>query len=95
MRDPGKRWRCKACNQVSFESDLLTAPSPFDHTETLTGCPKCKSCDEGFSMLCDEHGCNREVNCGWPTGVLDDPWSGYRHTCSAHAQLGQPSKEKR
>lgn len=82
-----RRWRCNLCRTVSPEGELLTAPSPFADTYELTACPKCKQCDEGFDQLCDEPGCTRGVNCGWPTGNKDDAWGGYRQTCSDHWAL--------
>lgn len=88
-----RRWKCKLCSGVTLEPDLLTAPSPFCDTYQLTGCPGCKQCDEGFELLCDEPGCNRDASCGWPTGNEADAWGGYRQTCYKHretsnAQLG-------
>ena len=79
-----RRWRCVACGTVTFEPALLTAPSPFDADDTLTGCPKCKQCDEGFDLLCDEPGCANHAGCGWPTGNDQDAWGGYRNTCGRH-----------
>ena len=78
------RWKCKSCGVVSREIDLLTAPSPFDITDSLTGCPNCKSCSDGFDRLCDEDGCNDESHCGWSTGDKSDRWGGYRITCGLH-----------
>jgi len=94
------RWRCGNCCAVNFEPDMLTAPSPFDPTETLTACPSCKQCDEGFEKLCDEPGCNEVVGGGYPTGDNADEWGGYRHTCGKHflqnaAIEAQPRKEQR
>ena len=80
------RWRCGACCAVNLEPDLPTAPSPFDPTDTLTACPNCKQCNEGFELLCDEPGCNVVAGCGWPTGDDQDEWGGYRNTCSLHMQ---------
>jgi hypothetical protein len=80
------RWRCGACCAVNLEPDLPTAPSPFDPTDTLTACPNCKQCNDGFELLCDEPGCNVVAGCGWPTGDDQDEWGGYRNTCSLHMQ---------
>lgn len=79
-----RRWRCRECGAVTLEPDLLTAPSPFCDTVELTGCPKCKQCDEGFDPLCDEDGCSAVAGCGWPTGDDADAWGGYRNTCHRH-----------
>lgn len=79
-----RRWRCMACGTKTPEPNLLTAPSPFDADNTLTGCPECRQCDEGFELLCDEPGCDSRANCGWPTGNDGDAWGGYRNTCGKH-----------
>lgn len=87
------RWRCGACCAVNLEPDLPTDPSPFDPTDTLTACPNCKQCDEGFELLCDEPECNAVAGCGWSTGNDQDEWGGYRNTCSRHMlqnALAQP-----
>jgi len=80
------RWRCRNCDEVTLEPDLLTAPSPFDADYTLIACPVCKQCDDGFELLCDENGCNSVVSCGWPTSDNSDQWGGYRNTCHRHGK---------
>lgn len=75
------RWRCKSCDAMLAQSELLQAPSPFDQQETLVACPKCRQCSDGFMNICDEPGCNREANCGWPTKD-----GGYRRTCYKHME---------
>jgi hypothetical protein len=72
-------WECHECQAIVAAKDLLHGDSPFDSEITLTGCPKCKSCD-GFNLVCDEPGCNQLVSCGWPSE------SGYRQTCSDHGK---------
>jgi hypothetical protein len=89
------RWRCGACCAVNLEPDLPTAPSPFNPTDTLTACPNCKQCDEGFELLCDEPGCNEFAGCGWPTGDDSDEWGGYRNTCGKHMQQNTEAKGPR
>lgn len=71
------RYRCTGCDVISDENTLLTALNPFDATETITGCPICKSVDASV-MTCDEPGCSKDVSCGWPSPA------GYRHTCGTH-----------
>lgn len=78
MDQPTKYWRCQDCDEISVESSLLTAPSPFDPRQTITGCPHCKSA-EGFDSICDEPGCRREANCGMNHGPKH---GGYRATCA-------------
>lgn len=73
-----KRWMCE-CGEVSTDSQLLTAPNPFDPSETLAGCPRCKTANE-FDLLCAIPECKRLATCGGPSadGV-------YRQTCGDHA----------
>lgn len=89
-----KHWRCKNCATVTLGAKLLVAANPFDRQQTLTGCPHCKQCDDGFDLLCDEPGCFEDASCGWPTGHSDDAWRGYRNTCGAHGQAAFGRKEK-
>lgn len=79
-----ERWRCRACNARLHTEELLHAPSPFDAADILTGCPRCKRCDDGFSEMCDEPGCDTDASCGWPT---DD--GGYRRTCFEHSSFAR------
>ena len=81
VKDRG--WLCMSCSYVSTDADLLRAPSPFDPSAELTGCPNCRDCGE-FRLLCDEPGCGREASGGWPTGDDSDAWGGYRQTCAEH-----------
>ena len=77
-----KRWRCKSCDQITIHDGLLTGPSPFDKDDLLVGCPNCKQCAEGFSLVCDEPECGMDASCGYPTD------GGYRQTCYTHWQKG-------
>lgn len=72
------RVRCVECDSISDENTLLTAQNPFDETETIHGCPVCKSIDT-MVAVCDEPGCDKDVSCGWPSDA------GYRHTCYEHS----------
>ena len=74
-----KRWRCDGCRKVSSDSELLTAPNPFNPDDTLTGCPHCFACDQ-FDMLCSTPGCNLLATCGGPGAD-----GAYRQTCGDHA----------
>ena len=71
------RWRCDVCHAVTPEPELLTAPSPFDASDTITACPGCRQWDS-LALVCDEPGCQAVAHCGWPSD------EGYRRTCSAH-----------
>lgn len=79
------RWRCKSCDAVTLEPDLLTAPSPFDPTETLYGCPQCKQCGPGYDQLCDEIGCGDLVCAGVQIVNASGGRDGYRLVCGKHA----------
>jgi MinD superfamily P-loop ATPase len=71
------RYRCEDCYNICEEHALLAAPNPFDATETVHGCPVCKSIGT-LVPVCDVEGCERPVSCGWPSP------KGYRHTCGEH-----------
>lgn len=75
-----RHFRCKACNEVIAERDMLSAPNPFDESDMLTGCPRCLACDYGFALICDHDGCRADASCGWPTAG-----GGYRQTCHQHS----------
>ena len=70
---------------MTLETELLTAPSPFDMSDTLTACPTCKEVND-FYEVCDEPGCTREAGCGFPAGP---EFGGYRRTCFEHSQWSQ------
>ena len=71
--------RCEECNWIGDEEEILTAKNPFEETETITGCPKCKSVDS-LRIACDEPGCVEFSSCGTLTK------EGYRNTCYKHYQ---------
>jgi hypothetical protein len=71
------RFKCVQCGSICNEGEYLTAPNPFDTTDTITGCPTCKGVDS-LVTACDEPGCTREATSGW-AGT-----AGYRHTCGEH-----------
>lgn len=71
------KWVCEACRRISLDGEYLTAPNPFDPTDTLTGCPSCKAVNS-LVGACDEPGCEKESSMGTPTT------EGYRRTCYDH-----------
>jgi len=75
-----RRWQCDECEKIYLESDLLTAPNPFEPDFTITGCPHCKSV-ECFTEICDEPECTQPASCGFPTD------NGYRRTCFEHSEF--------
>lgn len=78
---------CDSCGWRGLQSEMLTAPNPFDADETVNGCPNCKSVDT-LITTCDEPGCWRETSCGTPTPT------GYRRTCGQHAPWRKAEEEQ-
>jgi hypothetical protein len=74
------RSRCRNCGNIFWSKDALEARSPFDARDTLTACPQCKQCTEGFDLVCDVAECTETVVCGWP-GLGE-----YRMTCGDHRE---------
>jgi len=79
MIDPN-RFTCDACEYRGRIEEMLSAPNPFDPTDDLYGCPKCKSIN-CFTSVCDEANCWRSVSWGQPTK------DGYRQTCHEHGVI--------
>lgn len=71
------RCEVRRCTWHGLDSEVLTAPDPFDAGEQLTGCPKCKSVNT-LREVCDEPDCWEFSSCGTPTA------KGYRRTCHKH-----------
>jgi hypothetical protein len=68
---------CIDCQWRGTVAEMLTAPNPFDPTDTIVGCPRCRQV-ETLRVACDEPECWREASCGTPTP------NGYRSTCATH-----------
>ena len=77
-----KKFRCKDCDHVCTETEILTAQNPFDLADVLHGCPKCFAVGELLGV-CDEPGCDAFSSCGGRTP------DGYRTTCGKHAPQGK------
>ena len=77
-----KRLRCRECDRIFSESEILVAVNPFDCDQAINGCPMCKSVD-CFELICDEPNCTRTAGCGFPTD------NGYRHTCYEHSEFAK------
>ena len=84
VSDDLKRWECEFCHGECLGKDILTAPSPFDPSDTLYACPHCKATD-GFTELCEEPGCEYEATCGTPFGTDD-----YKRHCHRHPPKATP-----
>lgn len=78
-----RRVKCHLCGEIVKQSNLLRAINPFAEGGDIVGCPICLQCDEGFSPICDEPGCNRVATSGRPTGNPDAP---YRLICFEHSK---------
>lgn len=70
---------CEECGWRGTESEMLTAPNPFDHTAEIYGCPNCRNVDT-LICACEHEGCWRGVSAGTPTTD-----GGYTQTCHEHA----------
>jgi hypothetical protein len=66
------------CNWHGDSDEVLRAKNPFDDSDDIEGCPKCKEIGS-VVQACDEPGCWKEVTCGTPTP------DGYRSTCGEHS----------
>lgn len=78
------RWKCEECYSVMEKWALLVAPSPFDSSDTLFGCPICLSVNS-IQRACDITECLQLANSGTPTAD-----GGYTHRCWAHS-LSNPA----
>jgi len=66
---------CEECDQVT--AIYLSAPNPFDRTDTITGCPNCQSVD---SLVRACWKCNRRGTIGTTASTEFR----YIHTCFEH-----------
>lgn len=65
------------CNWHGTSEEVLMAPNPFDPSDEILGCPKCKQVNT-VQVACDEPDCWEPVTMGTPTPT------GYRQTCGRH-----------
>lgn len=77
------RWRCRTCEIIFAENDLLKAPNPFDTEEIINGCPRCKSVSK-LDAICDEPDCEELNEYTCYTTNPSDEWSEYRNYCYEH-----------
>lgn len=75
--NPNPKVACTECDWHGLVSEQQYAPSPFDETDTIYGCPSCKAIDCCVSA-CDEDNCWQPAACGTPTP------GGFRVTCCEH-----------
>ena len=83
---------CNCCNWNGLGQERLIAANPFDTTDVVIGCPKCKSIGSFFSS-CDEKDCWQEASCGTP---VKDKGDGviYRRVCGEHYREILKEEEK-
>lgn len=74
------KWYCANCDWRGEK--YLIAENPFDPSENITGCPKCKEANS-LEAACDEPECKQPATCGFPTD------NGYRRTCFKHSKLAR------
>lgn len=84
MNDPCvykiESYRCTECDWHDYGRSYLSAKNPFDASEEISGCPKCKSINT-IVDVCEFDGCWRAASCGTPTP------EGYRRTCGKHVPV--------
>ena len=61
-----KRSKCGVCDLICNNDEFLTAINPFDESDTIIGCPECKSIDS-MVPVCDITSCTEVVSCDTPT----------------------------
>jgi hypothetical protein len=71
-------WLCSECGWSGPEELFLRAPSPFDKSQEILGCPQCKEISP-FEGACAAVGCTNPVTGGHPLP------EGYRWTCWEHS----------
>src|SRR5258708_1595553 len=73
--------KCTECGWAGKLADVgeVTDPHPLPDTipQTWWVCPACRT-PENFRTLCDESGCQNQVEAGTPTP------DGYRNICGKH-----------
>jgi len=69
---------CDDCGWRGHEDQVLQAPSPFQATDIVYGCPACLSVNS-MAMACAHPECWEGVTCGSPL-----PDGGYTQTCGLH-----------
>ena len=73
------KYRCRYCDWLGADSELLKAPSPFDGEDILRACPECKQCANGFDLICSIPGCEGIGGCGFPTRAHGYIWTCHKH----------------
>lgn len=77
MSNEPTKWGCMECSWHGVQSDLLTAPSPFEPMDIISGCPECLF-SGGLVLLCEKPGCFEAATHTGPTQT------DYGFTCPSH-----------
>lgn len=89
LPEPPNVYRCSECAARVPHMKALQAPSPFEPSEILFACPRCKEVNT-LEAACVVDGCHNYTSMGVPNR------GGYRYVrlCSKHAGWGVESKEQ-
>lgn len=72
-----KKWKCKECDTITDDDQILIKNNPFVEKHIIQGCPSCFSVNS-LQIVCDEYGCEKVATFGYST---DD---GFINTCGEH-----------
>lgn len=76
------KWICTECRFVGVSHNFDTVKDPRG-PDTWNVCPNCRT-PEHVAIACDEPGCDRESECGFPADFPADTGL-YRRTCLEHS----------
>jgi hypothetical protein len=83
---PTKKRICKSCGWYGLDSEVLTAISPFDPDDVISGCPQCKEINT-IMLACWAQDCWEEVTMGAFTRD-----GTYQMLCSKHGREAREEK---
>jgi hypothetical protein len=73
------KWICTECRFIGGIDAFDRVEDPGEDGNMWTVCPSCRA-PEHVTSACDEPGCTKEGDCGFPT-----PDGSYRRTCFEHS----------
>lgn len=87
---PDAKVICPECEWTGYNRELLMAINPFDpdQTETIFGCPRCRSPVNALAACMGDPKCWKQATCGGPSG----PNGEYLMTCFDHSWLKRPER---
>ena len=71
--------KCTNCLWKGDSTELMVAPNPFDDTDTLNACPRCKALEDEIDYCCEIPNCWAQSTCGTPLKN-----GKYIRTCGKH-----------